>query len=230
MKAEITKRLTAAQEILVAAYTLDGNSLDTFTEWDLTVVTWKRNQIKFGCRGYENLYPDHKRVMMEIMATSKKDSPIRRGWIVKIRPNVYCLTNVGKTEALRITNSGSGVGNNWRSPQTIYDSILPLYNSPAFRRHQNDIDEPRLWLGAASFYQLSSSDSQHLIDRMRFVETALNDAAVWFEENLATVIHRGVSGSGKGIHRDDIMRLQAFDSLLRIRFSAQIDAVKNRLR
>ena len=59
-----------------------------------------------GCRGYEELYPDHKRVMMEIMGTTKKENPIRKGWLQKVRPNTYRLTDLGKTEVDRLTNRG----------------------------------------------------------------------------------------------------------------------------
>ena len=71
----------AAEEILLGADDLDRAGMREFSEWDLTVATWKRNPNRFGCRGYEDRYPDHKRVMMEIMGTTKKDNPLRRGWL-----------------------------------------------------------------------------------------------------------------------------------------------------
>ena len=88
--------LTAAQEILLAAAELAREGKSAFSEWDLTVATWGRNKNRFGCRGYEDDYPDHKRVMMEIMGKSKKDNPIRRGWIERSRPNFYSLTALGQ--------------------------------------------------------------------------------------------------------------------------------------
>lgn len=77
------KPVTAAQEILLGAFDLAENQYDEFSEWDLTISTWKRNPNRFGCRGYEDEYPDHKRVMMEIMGTTKKDNPLRRGVVRK---------------------------------------------------------------------------------------------------------------------------------------------------
>jgi hypothetical protein len=79
-------RLTAAQEILLGASDLDQAGRKEFTEWDLTVATWKRNPNRFGCRGYEEKFPAHKRVMMEIMG-NKKDNPVRLGRMTKTRPN-----------------------------------------------------------------------------------------------------------------------------------------------
>jgi hypothetical protein len=77
-------KLTAAQEILLAANDLSGNGKNEFTEWELTIAAWKRNRNRFGLRGFEERYPDHKRVMMEIMGQSKKDNPIRRRFLEKI--------------------------------------------------------------------------------------------------------------------------------------------------
>lgn len=224
------KALTAAQEILLGAADLDTQGKQTFSEWDLTVSTWKRNKNRFGCRGYESQYPDHKRIMMEIMGTTKKENPIRRGWFVKIRPNTYCLTDVGRSEAEKLKVMGTIQGVNRRSPQAIYDAITPLYKSPVFRKHVKDVKEPRMWLGAASFYQLTSADPLHLVDRMKAVETALGNALSWLEEGDAQVIHRGVSGSGEGISLADLKNLQLFDQLLRERFSGQIEAIKKRLK
>lgn len=224
------KTLTAAQEILFGAADLDASSIETFSEWDLTVATWKRNPNRFGCRGYESEFPDHKRVMMEIMGTTKKENPIRRGWLIKVRPNTYSLTDVGRTEAGRLKSRGTTEGVNRRSPQAVYDAVSPLYKSSVFRKHVKNPDEPRMWLGAASFYQLSSADPQHLVDRMKTVETALGNVISWMDENEAEVIHRGVSGSGEGISRNDLENLQKFDRLLRERFAGQIEAVTNRLK
>jgi hypothetical protein len=224
------KTLTAAQEILLGAADIDAKGKQVFSEWDLTISTWERNKNRFGCRGYESEYPDHKRVMMEIMGTTKKENPIRRGWIVKVQPNTYSLTNVGRSEAEKLKVKGTTKGVDRRSPQAIYDAIAPLHKSSVFRKHVKNADEPRMWLGAASFYQLTSADPQHMVDRMKTVEAAVENAIAWLEENNAQVIHRGVSGSGEGVSLADLTNLQRFDQLLRERFSGQIEVIKSRLK
>src|SRR5580704_12263538 len=98
-------KLTAAQEILFGAYDLDRGGAKEFSEWDLTVATWKRNPNRFGSRGYEDRYPDHKRVMMEIMGTTKKDNPLRRGWFERTRSNHYRMTDIGRSEADRFSET-----------------------------------------------------------------------------------------------------------------------------
>lgn len=228
MKGDIDKSLKASREVLLGADDLDQSGQESFSEWDLTVATWKRNPNRFGCRGYEEKYPDHKRVMMELMG--KDNDLIRNGWLAKVKQNTYSITNIGRTEAERLKHRGQTEGAKTRSPQSIYDAVSPLYRSSVFRKHVKDPDEPRMWLGAASFYQLSSADPQHLVDRLKAVETALADAIAWLEENDLKLLHRGVSGSGEGISLADLNNLQRFDQLLRDRFSGQIEVIKKRLK
>ena len=221
-----TISVTAAQAILLGASDLAEAGFSEFSEWDLTVATWKRNPNRFGCRGYEAMYPDHKRVMMEIMGTTKKENPIRRGWLEKTRPNTYRLTNIGITEADRLKRDVSSDRKSVRSPQAIYDAVAPLYRNSAFRKHSRDADEPRMWLGAASFFQLTSGDPQHLEDRLRSTAATITNALDWMEENRADQIQRGVSGGSEAISKDSVLKLREFYEMLLKRFSDQIEAVK----
>ena len=222
------KTLTAAQEILLAAADLDAERNTTFTEWDLTVTTWRRNPNRFGCRGYEPDYPDHKRVMMEIMGTTKKENPIRRGWLVKVRQNTYALTDLGRSEAERLSHSRQPGTPAPRSPQPIYDSVAPYYKSAVFRRHSKDKEEPRMWVGAASFLQLTSNDPQHLRDRLAATRNAIDNAIEWMDENSTEVIRRGVTGSGQAISRENLIQLRNFYATITNRFADQIDAIIGR--
>jgi hypothetical protein len=222
--------LTAAQEILLGASNLDQQGKREFSEWDLTVATWKRNPNRFGCRGYEADYPDHKRVMMEIMGTTKKDNPIRRGWLEKVKPNTYRLTNIGMTESERLTRNSASERQSIRSPQAIYDEILPLYKSSVFRKHSRDPEEPRMWLGAASFLQLTKNDPLHLEDRLRATRAAIENALDWMSENHAEHIQRGVSGGGEAISKGNVLQIKAFFDMIVERFADQIEAVKRQRR
>lgn len=217
--------LTAAQEVLFGAYDLNHVGQSEFSEWDLTVSTWKRNPNRFGCRGYESQYPDHKRVMMEIMGTTKKDNPLRRGWFEKIRPNTYRLTKLGLSEAERLGQTRNADGQSNRSPQAIYDSVVPLYRSSVFRKHSKDPEEPRMWLGAASFLQLTKNDPLHVEDRLRATETAIKNAIDWLDEHGTDHIQRGVSGGSEAISRSSLEQLRSFYAMMLDRFSGQIDAL-----
>lgn len=221
--------LTAAQEILFAAFDLDASGKSEFSEWDLTVATWKRNPNRFGCRGYESEYPDHKRVMMEIMG-DKKENPVRVGTIEKTRPNCYRISNLGRSLVDRLRQSKGDGGQSVRSPQSIYDAVATYSKNVVFQKHLRDPEEPRMWLGAASFLQLANSEARHLNDRLRATEGAINDAIAWMDENAVDHINRGVSGGGEAITKDGAMRLAAFFKLIQERFGLHIEAIRRSAR
>lgn len=220
------RNVTAAQEILLAAADLDDKS-QSFSEWDLTVAVWKRNPNKFGCRGYEAKYPDHKRVMKEIMSSSP-GNPLRKGWIERTSPNKYRLTSVGRSEVQRQLRRGGDVQESIASPQMIFDELLHLYRNPVFQKHLKDPEEPRLWLGAASFLQLANGEPQHLNDRLIRTRAAISDALEWLETHHRDRITRGVSGGSEAIELGSVVRLKDFLDLIELRFAAQIEAVRGR--
>ena len=101
------RRLTAVQIILLAADDLTAAGSDEFSEFELTVAAWNRDRQRFGLRGYANIHPDHKRVMMEIMG-NKASNPILLRFMEKTRPNFYRLTPLGRVQASQLRNVESG--------------------------------------------------------------------------------------------------------------------------
>jgi len=221
-----SSELTAAQEILLGAAKLAAEGGADFSEWDLTVSTWERNKNRFGCRGYEDKYPDHKRVMMEIMGQTKKDNPIRRGWFEKARPNFYRLTPQGQAEADRLLERKGELRTSTRSAQPIYDAIHPYAEHRAFRDHSRDAEEPRMWLGAASFLGLTRNEKVHLEDRLKRLNLAIDSALSWMNENGQDQLRRGVTGGGTAIYKEDVLKLREFAALLLRRFKVQLDAIR----
>jgi hypothetical protein len=219
------ERLTAAQEILLGAGDLDEAGIQDFTEWDLTVATWKRNPNRFGCRGYEDRYPDHKRVMMEIMG-NKKDNPVRLGRITKTRPNHYRLTDLGRSEVARLSDTKDMSLRSHRSPQPIYNAVAPFYRSPVFRKFCKDPEEPRMWLGAASFFGLKSNDAQHLDDQLKTAHSSIENALEWLDEMGIDSFRSGTSGGQEAISRESLNRLKEFVGVLEKRFAKQIEAIR----
>lgn len=65
-----------------------------FSEFELTVAAWKRYPAIFGLRGFNDTYPDHKRVYMELIA-SRDRSLLKLGYLARIRPNYFRATELG---------------------------------------------------------------------------------------------------------------------------------------
>ncbi len=223
-----TNRRTATQEILLAAADLAAAGKREFTEWELTVAAWRRDNNRFGLRGFETTHPDHKRVMMEIMGQSKKDNPVRRRFVEKTKPNYYRLTDLGAAEAAAIHGSRGIEGPSSRSPGPIYVAIAPFVESPPFRAWLDDRDEPRTWLGAAAFLGLSKNTANELNDRVRAIETAIGHAKEWCGRTHRTDITRGVHGGSRPIPLTEIEQLKTFLDVLRARFARQVEAIRQR--
>jgi hypothetical protein len=223
-----TARRTAAQEILLAASDLAASGKREFTEWELTVAAWKRDNNRFGLRGFESDHPDHKRVMMEIMGQTKKDNPVRRRFIEKLKPNYYRLTDLGAAEAAAIQHGPEMESTTVRSPGPIYPVLERFVESPPFRAWLKDKDEPRSWLGAAAFLGLSRNTANELNDTMRAVETTARRAKEWCVQAGREDITRGVHGGSRPIPLAEIEQLLVFVEVLRTRFSRQIEAIRQK--
>jgi hypothetical protein len=221
-------KLTAAQEILLAAADLANNGKKEFSEWELSVSAWRRDCNRFGMRGFESQHPDHKRVMMEIMGQTKKDNPIRRRFIEKVKPNYYRITQLGAAEAVALDATNLQGESFTKAPGPIYDNVQSLVDSPPFRSWLKDSEEPRTWLGAAAFLGLSRHSANELNDRMRAIETAVRQATDWCADAGRDSITRGVHGGSRPIPISEIEQIRAFLNVLRSRFSRQIDAIRQK--
>lgn len=224
----VVMRLTAAQAVLQAAAKIHEDGKAEFSEWDLTVSAWKQDPNRFGCRGYETVYPDHKRVMAEIMGTTKKDNPIRHGWIKKIAANQYRITPLGLAEAERLEQSAESGVQSGRSAQHLYDSLSRYVFHYIYRDWLADVDEPRTWLGVQAFIGMRQVDATSLNDGIREIEEAVEMAIEFMEWSGQDRLQRGPTGGGKVIHRREVERLREFVDVLRIRFSPQMDAIRSR--
>jgi hypothetical protein len=225
-----TRRLSAAQQILLAANDLAREGQDEFSEWQLTVAAWERNRNRFGLRGFEEKHPDHKRVMTEIMGRSKKDNPIRRQFIERTRTNCYRLTDLGKAEASLLSQNRSEEQSTAPSPGSIYAAIESYVDSRPFRVWLNDGDEPRSWLGAIAFLGLRSHTVNELNERTRAVETAVSQALLWCEWAGRDSITRETHGGSRSIPVSEIQKVRDFVALLKTRFARQIAAMRAKRR
>jgi hypothetical protein len=163
--------------------------------------------------------------MMEIMG-NKKDNPVRLGRIVKTHPNHYRLTDLGRSEADRLSDTKDTTVRSNRSPQPIYNAVAPFYRNAVFRKFCKDSEEPRMWLGAASFLGLKRNDAQHLDDQLKAARSSIENALEWLDETGTDVFRSGTSGGEEAISRASLSRLKEFIDELEKRFVRQIEAIR----
>lgn len=237
-------KLTASETVLLAAADLTAAGNPEFTEWDLTVASWARDRTRFGLRGYAQTYPDHKRVMMEIMG-QKASSPVQQKYLEKIRPNYYRLTPLGKAVAAGLRSgtsapvpkpvakavvSGPAPGvaavteGGSVSVKDLYDTVSTYVNRAEFRRWQDNPEEPRDWIGAAAFLGLAGKDVRmDPIERLDEIRTAIQNAMEWCTTQDAAYLTRGTGQGGPPIHVSDLSNMLDFLLALTYRFPEALE-------
>ncbi|MFO0802429.1 MAG: hypothetical protein U0791_04815 [Gemmataceae bacterium] len=224
---------TASEVVLLAANDLTAAGQQEFSEWDLTVAAWSLDRFRFGLRGYAQSYPDHKRVMMEIMG-QKPSSPVQQKFLEKLRPNYYRLTPLGKSAAARL-RGGPVAGEPEMKPtakpvtvKELYETAAVYITRPEFSRWKDNPEEPRDWSGAASFLGLVKGDKSDPAERMDEVKNAVRDAMDWCKVQEAAFLTRGSGQGGTPIHVRDLAELTDFLQALIYRFPEYLDKKKNR--
>jgi hypothetical protein len=215
---------TASETVLLAADDLAAAGKDEFTEFDLTVAAWSIDRFRFGLRGYAQSYPDHKRVMMEIMG-QKPSSPVVNKYLEKVRPNVYKLTPAGKSAAAKL-RGGAKVKPARRAVtvRELYDTVAVYAGKPEFRRWQDNPEEPRDWAGAATFLGLSGkSGHEDPVARLEEVRGAMKAALDWCRVEEVAFLTKGSGAGGAAIHVRDVSDLLDFLTALTYRFPEHLD-------
>src|SRR5437870_2669384 len=159
---------------MAAASLAQGDTNREFTEWELTKEAWRLNKNRWGLRGFEEEHPDHKRVMMEVMGGG---SIVKEGLLIRTRENHYKITAAGlaRVDSLSIPRD-----TRQRSIH-IYDDISPYAFHRVFESYLSDPSEPKTWLGAASFLNLSRNDPELLDERMSRVRESISSARKFME-------------------------------------------------
>jgi hypothetical protein len=211
-------RLTAAQVILLAGDDLMANGAREFTEWELTVSSWTRDRTRFGLRGFDQKYPDHKRVMMEIMG-HKPQNPITLGFMEKVRPNVYRLTPLGRAEAARLRSGGSARAPLPASLQSdLYGTTSALLNHPAFNAWKNDPDQPRRWTDALAFLSLGGDAQNDSTVNLNHLRQAARAALEWCMKHDVQYLTPQVRSASPPIHISEISAVSDFLRAIEYRF------------
>ncbi len=232
MVSTLPPKITGSESVLLAADDLTTAGKEEFSEWDLTIAAWSRDRNRFGLRGYSQSYPDHKRVMMEIMG-QKASSPIVQKYMTKVRPNYYRLTPQGRAAAARVRRGGGS-----KEPKTVtipsspkpvtvrelYDAAALYVSKPEFRRWQDNPEEPREWSKAVTFFGLTGKDIKlDPVDRAEEIREMVRAAMDWCSVKEAAYLTRGSGEGGTPIHIRDLSDLLDFLQALTYRFPEHLE-------
>ena len=216
------RRLTAVQMILLAADDLTTAGTEEFSEWELTVAAWNRDRQRFGLRGYANIHPDHKRVMMEIMG-NKASNPILLHYMEKTRPNTYRLTPLGRVQASHLRGVESGQPLKSNSMKELYESVAVFATHPIFQRWRDEPAEPEKWKDAATFLGIKGEKPGEATERHNNAHTVTRAAIDWCKTQKMEALPQSTLRGSPSIHMRDLSDLQAFLQALKYRFADHLD-------
>jgi|GEM_PF-893185 len=246
MPATSEQKYTAVQTILLAAEDLTKAGYLEFSEFDLTVAAWNRDRAKFGLRGYSDKYPDHKRVMMEIMG-QKPNSPVYRKLLEKLRPNTYRLTPAGKDQARRLRTGADNppkpaapvvavpvapaapvratvAARTGAAPsRDLYEVVAQYTGRPEFRRWQDHPEEPRDWATASVFLGLQKGFDVDPVERVEEIRESIKLAMDWCNQTETSHLSRTGGQPGSPIHFNDLAGMLDFLQVLTQRFPNHLD-------
>jgi hypothetical protein len=208
--------------ILLAADDLVNKGADEFSEWELTVAAWDRDRLRFGLRGFQQMYPDHKRVMMEIMG-NKASNPILLKFMEKTRPNQYRLTPLGRVEAGRLRGIESGEPQKGNSMRDLFDNVAPFATHSIYHRWRDEPSEPEKWKDAAAFLGVKSDKPSEPTDRFQAVHTITRAAIDWCLAQSMSALPQGTHRTSPSIHMQELLGLQDFLIALKYRFPDHLD-------
>ncbi len=220
MKKNIKEGLSSTEEVLLAATRLSTESLNEFTEWDLTVEAWKLNKNRWGLKGHEE-YPDHKRVMNEVMAAGTQKI-VGRGWIERTRPNHYKVTQLGLAKAKSLLD----VSQSEKRNVNLYEAIKVYVKNSTFESYFINKSLPDNWLDVAAFLKLNKYDAQTLGKILNYIRNTINESLNYMKENKVDALIRGKSANTPPITKERIIELSKFIELIEEKFKPQFDAIR----
>ncbi len=220
----IKTSLSSTEEVLLAAFRLSTDSLKEFTEWDLTVEAWKLNKNRWGLQGHEE-YPDHKRVMNEVMARGTQKI-VSKGWIERTRPNHYKITQLGLVKAKSLLDISQSEKRN----VNLYEAISVYVKNPIFETYFLNKSLPDNWLDVASFLKLNKYDFGTLNKILNYINNIVEESLNYLKENNAESLIRGKSSQNKPITKERIIELRTFIKILEEKFKSQFDAIRHNKR
>ena len=177
------KKLTAAEKVLLSAFEL-SESKNQFTAEDLIVKCWEKFKSDFSLQGYEN-FPNSNAVLTHLM---KAEGPLlKRGWIDKIGPKIYSLSDTGAIYCQNLTSSDTLNSNNIKENNSSKINISRdvklniksfISNRVAQQVLKNDDYKKLHFNSACSFWKVHQNMTYpEITAKLKNVENWINDGA-----------------------------------------------------
>lgn len=217
------------QQVLLAALECSTGDLSkSFTAEDLLLAAWKRDQMSWGLRGYEDKHPDSERIYVELDRASVGGRNVRGGLVgiglfEKVRQRTYRFTPAGLLEASLVTGADSNAQG--KAERALSDEISRIVSHPVFREWLKEPPFPKHFRDAGHFWEIAPGTPPTVIrTRIARVDHTLEKARALLEEKGVDEI---AARHGKTLFdRADIDRIGEFQEMLKRRFQTDLASLQ----
>jgi len=130
---------------------------ELFDEWSLTVKAWKMYPEHYGLRGYEQEYPDHKKVLN---IYQKDGGPKAKGYIKKVRTNYYMKLPGASLRFEELSSKEISESTTALMANDAIRRLVKVKKSRAYTSYLKDGMIPNDWNAATSFLEVSMPTDQ----------------------------------------------------------------------
>ena len=194
----MAQRLTNL-DVFVLAMDDAADENGEFWEWAVTVAAWQRDPARYGLRGYEHLYPDHKNVATQDM--SRTTGAIGKGFMEKVSANRYRITSLGRRRANFLSGSASESGEKGNDSARLdmsfetasFDRLETALQSPAFVYYTANSSVHPNWNFTASLLKISQSDDRASTSEINLLVQTINEALTFESCRKEGVVRRSAA-------------------------------------
>lgn len=157
--------MTTFEQILLATQGLGTEfSLET-----LIIACWQKFPDAFGLDGHKDCYPDANRV---IVCLSGKRGVVGKGWLLRIRPKVYALTDAGRSMLARLLDPGLAAA------AADHEQLLARLLGSAALRKLDGGHRDKLTFGDAKEFWGNGGSAEATVQKLREVERMLDSGPI----------------------------------------------------
>ena len=199
-------RRTLKHELLLAAFELcGGDEGRSFSVEELLVAAWKGNPVAWGLRNFEHLYPDNKRIQMELDRGKRQgEGLLGEGLLERVEKRVYRITALGLASVVQLGPATEG--DRQRVDRVLEAELQKILGHEVYGAWLKDPAQPTFFRSAGEFWAIAPGTPPRVIeDRIRSVERTLR------------------AGLMRGFEEVSIERCLTFHNELKHRFSEDLE-------
>ena len=176
-----------------------------FFEWDVIVEAWKIDPNRNGLRGYEDLYPDSKKIALNYMGKGN-NTALGKGFAEKVGTNKYRITRLGLSRAAVLRGESIEEATRAWGPEN-FELLWNAKISSAFTYFEKNLAVHPSWSTTASLLKARKGRPQDSNGHIHRLICEIEGALVAIAKGEVDRIVRSSGDTHKEIDVNDLLLL-----------------------